>query len=328
MAEIRYFLKKIGNGSETLLTGEVSIGRSDSCNVKLREGNPSRNHALISVRDGLVWLKDRNSMNGTFVNGTRLESEKEMRLAANDRIRFDLEEYTLRVEAPPEPAVDKDRTAMSAPAKPVIVEAAKPNEPPRWAVTGYNAASGNSTVFQTPEQMEEERKRARARAQGGASNEPVSVPQLTIYGDGAPLVVQLRVADPAKCEWNVGSDEGREIRIQRDGVSGLHAKIINAGKLWKVVDQLAANGTFVNGNRVVVGYLDSGDRIAFGPVECLFQAPNGKRAAPAAALASAGDNATMPGAPPERRRKRGLLIAGLSFLGTLILLLVLLKWFS
>jgi pSer/pThr/pTyr-binding forkhead associated (FHA) protein len=321
MAEIRYFLKKVSSGNETPLTGEVSIGRGDSSKIRLTEGNPSRNHALISVRDGLVWLKDRGSMNGTFVNGTRLDNEKEMRLAANDKIRFDLEEYTLRVEAPPEPAPDKDRTAMSE-AKPVIAEAAKSNDPPRWAVTGFNASGGNSTVFQTPEQMEEERKRARARAAHDvASNVPVTVPQLTIYGDGAPLVVQLRVVDPAKCEWNVGSDEGREIRIQRDGVSGLHAKIVNAGKLWKVVDQLASNGTFVNGKRVNVLYLNSGDRIAFGPVECLFETPNGKRAATASASAGGGT-----GASTERRGKRGLLIAGLSFLGTLILLLVLLKW--
>jgi len=140
-------------------------------------------------------------------------------------------------------------------------------------------------------------------------------------GGGLPLTVQLRIVDPSKCEWSVGSDEGREIRIQRDGVSGLHAKIVNSGKLWKVVDQVSGNGTFVNGKRVTVSYLHSGDRIAFGPAECLFQAPESKIDAPSAAATSSGKNA-----PLDARRKRGLLIAGLSFLGTLILLVVLLKW--
>jgi pSer/pThr/pTyr-binding forkhead associated (FHA) protein len=319
MAEIHFFLKKIGGGHETPLAGEMSIGRGESNKIRLTEGNPSRNHALITVRDSAVWLKDRSSTNGTFVNGTRLEGEREMRLAANDKIRFDLEEYLLRIEVPPEPVVDKDRTAMSE-AKPVIAEAAKPHLPPSWADAGGSAAGGNKTVFKTIEQMEEERKRGRARAEDGASSAPVSVPQLTIYGDGAPLTVQLHVVDPSKCEWNVGSDEGREIRIQRDGVSGLHAKIVNSGKLWKVVDQVSGNGTFVNGKRVTVSYLHSGDRIAFGPAECVFQAPGAK----GAARAASGSSSTS--TPMDPRRKRGLLIAGLSFLATLILLLVLLKW--
>ena len=324
MSEIRYFLKKSSSGGETPLAGEVSIGRGEASKIRLTEGNPSRNHAVISVRDGAVWLKDRNSMNGTFVNGTRLQNDKEIRLAANDKIRFDLEEYTLRVEAPPEPVVDKDRTAMSE-ARPVVAEAAKAYVPP-WADAGSNVAAGNSTVFQTPEQMEEERKRARARAAEGAAVGPVSVPQLTIYGDGPPLTVQLHAMDPSKCEWNVGSDEGREIRIRRDGVSGLHAKIVNSGKLWKVVDQISGNGTFVNGTRVNVSYLHSGDRIAFGPAECVFHAPDGKRGGAQAAAAASGGDASASGAPADQRRKRGLLIAGLSFLATLILLLVLMKW--
>jgi pSer/pThr/pTyr-binding forkhead associated (FHA) protein len=321
MADIKFFLKKLPGGTETLLTGEVSVGRGENSQIKLTEGNPSRNHALITVKDGAVWIKDRNSTNGTFVNGTRLGSEKEMRLVSNDKLRFDLEEFVLRVEVPPEPVADKDRTAMRE-AKPVVAEAAKANVPPTWADLGGNVAGGNKTVFKTNEQMEEERKRARARADDAASTGPVSVPQLTIYGDGTPLTVQLRVVDPSKCEWNIGSDEGREIRIQRDGVSGLHAKIVNSGKLWKVVDQVSGNGTFVNGKRVTVSYLHSGDRIAFGPAECVFQAPGGKSAAAApSSPAQAGV-----GAPMDPRRKRGLLIAGLSFLGTLILLLVLLKW--
>jgi len=204
----------------------------------------------------------------------------------------------------------------------VIAEAAKPNVPPAWTDGGGDAAGGNKTVFKSVEQMEEERKRARARATEAGQPGPVQIPQLTIYdGGGLPLTVQLRIIDPSKCEWNVGSDEGREIRIQRDGVSGLHAKIVNSGKLWKVVDQVSGNGTFVNGKRVNVSYLHSGDRIAFGPAECVFQAPESGSASAPSASAPAGK-----GAPLDARRKRGLLIAGLSFLGTLILLVVLLKW--
>ena len=57
------------------------------------------------------------------------------------------------------------------------------------------------------------------------------------------------------------------------GVSGRHAKIVNEGTRWKLIDQLAANGTFVNGNRTNMSFLSSGDRLRFGPVECIFQLP-------------------------------------------------------
>jgi pSer/pThr/pTyr-binding forkhead associated (FHA) protein len=316
MAEPRYFLKKADSGKETEIKGILAVGRAQDSGLRLTEGNPSRNHAKLTLTDGALFVEDLKSTNGTFVNGIKIEAR--MRLAPNDKVRFDLEEYVLRVEVPPPPP-DADRTAMRA--QPVVAESAKPNLPPAWADTG-EAQSGGKTVFKTMEQMEEERKRARERASKSGELGPVNLPQLTIYdGGGLPLTVQLRASDPNNCEWSVGSDEGREIRIQRDGVSGLHAKIVNSEKVWKVVDQVSGNGTFVNGKRVTVSYLKNGDRIAFGPAECVFQAPDSKPATPARQPSAGG---TAP--PMDARRKRGLLIAGLSFLGTLLLLVVLLKW--
>jgi pSer/pThr/pTyr-binding forkhead associated (FHA) protein len=319
MAEVKYFLRKMAGGHETQIAGDMTVGRSQESGLKLTEGNPSRNHARFTLVEGALYVEDLKSTNGTFVNGARIESR--MRLAASDKIRFDLEEYVLRVEAPPPPPADADKTAMRA--KAVVAESAKPTVPPAWTEGGADAAGGNKTIFKTVEQMEEERKRARERGEKAGQLGPVAVPQLTIYdGGGLPLTVQLRSSDPNNCEWSVGSDEGREIRIKRDGVSGLHAKIVNSDKVWKVVDQVSGNGTFVNGKRVTVSYLRNGDRIAFGPAECVFQAPDSK--APSAAKAAPAPSGT--GTPMDARRKRGLLIAGLSFLGTLLLLVILLKW--
>jgi pSer/pThr/pTyr-binding forkhead associated (FHA) protein len=316
MSEVRYFLKKADPaGKETEIVGGLAVGRSTESGLRLTEGNPSRNHARLSISEGALFIEDLKSTNGTFVNGTRIDSK--MRLANSDKVRFDLEEYVVRVEAPAPPP-DADRTAMRP--KSVIAESSKANVPPTWTDGGGASPAGNKTVFKTVEEMETERKRARERAEKAGQPGPVAVPQLTIYdGGGLPLAVQLRSNDPNNCEWSVGSDEGREIRISRDGVSGLHARIVNSDKVWKVVDQVSGNGTFVNGKRVTVSYLRNGDRIAFGPAECVFQAPDVKTT-PRAASSSA------PAAPMDARRKRGLLIAGLSFLGTLILLAVLLKW--
>lgn len=322
MAEARFFLKKADSGKETEIKGSLAAGRSQESGLRLTEGNPSRNHARLTLTDGVLYVEDLKSTNGTFVNGTKIDAR--MRLAHNDKVRFDIEEYVLRVDvpAPPAPPPDADRTAMRAPPA-VVAESAKPNVPPAWADTA-EAPGGGKTVFKTMEQMEEERKRARERASKAGELGPVAVPQLTIYdGGGLPLTVQLRASDPNNCEWSVGSDEGREIRIQRDGVSGLHAKIVNSEKVWKVVDQVSGNGTFVNGKRVTVSYLKSGDRIAFGPAECVFQAPDLKATIPSRPVGAAEASPPM-----DARRRRGLIIAGLSFLGTLLLLIVLLKRFG
>jgi pSer/pThr/pTyr-binding forkhead associated (FHA) protein len=320
MSEPRYFLKKAGSGTETEINGTLAVGRSQESGLRLTEGNPSRNHARLTVTDGVLYVEDLKSTNGTFVNGARIESRT--RLAPNDKVRFDLEEFVMRVELPPAPP-DADRTAMRP--EQVVAESAKLNVPPAWTDSGETPGGGR-TVFKTVEQMEDERKRARERAAKTVDSGPVAVPQLTIYdGGGLPLTVQLRGGQPDNSEWSVGSDEGREIRIQRDGVSGLHAKLVNSGKVWKVVDQVSGNGTFVNGKRVTVSFLTNGDRIAFGPAECVFQAPDAMitaRPRPAPSGASSGST------PMDARRKRGLLIAGLSFLGTLLLLVVLLKWLA
>ena len=43
-------------------------------------------HAEIISRDGVYFLKDLNSRNGTFINGMKIESNKEYRLNDNDKI--------------------------------------------------------------------------------------------------------------------------------------------------------------------------------------------------------------------------------------------------
>jgi pSer/pThr/pTyr-binding forkhead associated (FHA) protein len=315
MSEPRFFLKKVSSGSEVEIKGEVAVGRGPDSGVRLTEGNPSRNHARLILETDGVYIEDLKSTNGTYVNGTRIE--KKSRVFPKDKIRFDTEEYTLRVEAPPPPP-DADATKMRA--EPIVAESSKSE--PGWIRDGNDSAAAK-TVFKTAEELKREREKVAELRKSEAHAGPVTVPQLRVYEGGQPRTIQLLASDPSKGEWSVGSDEGREVRIVREGVSGLHAKIVNAGKVWKVVDQVAANGTFVNGERVTVRYLHNGDRIDFGPVECVFEAP-GLKAAPAA---SASSPAPADGADPARR-KRGLIIAGLSFLATLIVLLILLKWFT
>lgn len=64
-------------------TGPFMIGRKSTNNMALSDVNASREHAMLEWRNGVLYLVDLNSRNGTFVNGTGIEQH---RLEAGDQI--------------------------------------------------------------------------------------------------------------------------------------------------------------------------------------------------------------------------------------------------
>jgi len=49
--------------------GVITLGRSPDNDVMLLCPRVSKRHATVQVREGVVWLRDLSSMNGTFLNG-------------------------------------------------------------------------------------------------------------------------------------------------------------------------------------------------------------------------------------------------------------------
>ncbi|HEX2196010.1 MAG TPA: FHA domain-containing protein [Actinomycetota bacterium] len=73
-------------GQTFALTGELTIGRSDQCNVKV-EGDTyvSSVHARIYARDGSYMVEDLGSTNGTYLNRRRITAPAE--LQRGDRVK-------------------------------------------------------------------------------------------------------------------------------------------------------------------------------------------------------------------------------------------------
>ena len=65
--------------------GEVVLGRSRECEVRLPDVDTSRRHAKIVCAGGRFVLHDLGSTNGTFVNGERIEQRE---LRAGDRLQI------------------------------------------------------------------------------------------------------------------------------------------------------------------------------------------------------------------------------------------------
>jgi len=59
-------------------------------------------HAQIIKRDGLYFIKDMNSRNGTYLNNTRIDPGKEYEIKNNDRITLANSEYTFVIPEMPE----------------------------------------------------------------------------------------------------------------------------------------------------------------------------------------------------------------------------------
>jgi uncharacterized RDD family membrane protein YckC len=70
----------------SLDSARLVVGRSRSCDVRLRDDTVSRLHAALVWRGGTLVLEDLGSSNGTWVNGERILSPRSV--VAGDTVRF------------------------------------------------------------------------------------------------------------------------------------------------------------------------------------------------------------------------------------------------
>jgi hypothetical protein len=64
----------------------------------------------------------------------------------------------------------------------------------------------------------------------------------------------------------VGRDAGCDIAVAHHSISRRHALVERSGSEWAVADQTSANGTWIDGQRIIRAYLRNGQRLRFGAV--------------------------------------------------------------
>jgi DNA-binding winged helix-turn-helix (wHTH) protein len=92
-----------GNGAESyrpLDQDQVTIGRSEICDLVIPHSTVSRLHARIELQHDRYVLFDAGSANGTFVNGERIDDGHQ--LSTNDEIWLGSSEITLTFSDPDE----------------------------------------------------------------------------------------------------------------------------------------------------------------------------------------------------------------------------------
>ncbi|MFO7525255.1 MAG: FHA domain-containing protein [Ignavibacteriaceae bacterium] len=58
---------------EYFFSGSFTIGRSDECSIQIDEGVVSRIHLEINFETDKWWINDKQSSNGTFLNGNKVD---------------------------------------------------------------------------------------------------------------------------------------------------------------------------------------------------------------------------------------------------------------
>ena len=140
-------------GDLTLTVSDsLSIGRGSDNDVVLGSKQVSRNHAVLSVLDGQLYVKDLDSSNGTFINEQRIAGNESSHLKADDTLGF--ASFSFQVQASTAPVTTSESETLA----PVTTE-----EP----VADTHENADTATVLETPasepvteEQIVEERLRS------------------------------------------------------------------------------------------------------------------------------------------------------------------------
>lgn len=126
------------------------IGRASECDISLSAAHLSRRHAQLQVIDGMLFVKDLDSANGTYLNGKRVA---EARVKRGDELRFDALSFGVMG-----PSDDLAKTAVRklAPAKPEAVEAKRPAAPVKSPAATRSSSINRSTASHQPNPGERE----------------------------------------------------------------------------------------------------------------------------------------------------------------------------
>ncbi len=137
-------------GDLTLTVSDsLSIGRGSDNDVVLGSKQVSRNHAVLSVLDGQLYVKDLDSSNGTFINEQRIAGNESSHLKADDTLGF--ASFSFQVQASAAPATSESETLAPVTTEELVADADTDENADTAAVTETPAS-----VPVTEEQVVEE----------------------------------------------------------------------------------------------------------------------------------------------------------------------------
>lgn len=73
----------------------ITIGRREDCDIVIEDGSASRLHAELVRKESKIYLRDKNSTNGTYIerNSEKQEVQGEMEVLTTDRLSFGTSDF-------------------------------------------------------------------------------------------------------------------------------------------------------------------------------------------------------------------------------------------
>ena len=106
---------KTGKTKRVALTSDAVIGRGSSSNLRIGSDKVSRKHCLLTITDTGVMLRDLGSMNGTFVNGYRLQPNQDVSIGPNTKLVIGPAQFLIQFGAEYEASVGQTPGTEAAP---------------------------------------------------------------------------------------------------------------------------------------------------------------------------------------------------------------------
>lgn len=230
------------------------VGRSKECDFVLDRRTASSRHAIIEIKSGQPLLRDLGSLNGTYLNGDRIEKEQDKPLLDGDKVW--LASYTLEIKLP---STDSE-TRTDQFANNTIVEGpavgAPEQAPPAPEAQEYADADLTLVPNRAPSRGADI---ALLRHQN---------PRLVIGNRGLRKILPIQ---GMSCIVGRNSQDCNLV-IPHHTVSKQHAKIEVKDGAFRATDLNSANGTFVNNDMISrTTRIENDTVIRFGEtISCLF----------------------------------------------------------
>ncbi len=103
---------------------DTVVGRRRDCDLRILSSEVSRRHCLLHIDDGYVNVEDLDSINGTFVNGSRVVGKQLLR--PGDHLEVGPLQFIVEYEPPPGQDVQDQRPSPAQ--EPGAVEGAREHE--------------------------------------------------------------------------------------------------------------------------------------------------------------------------------------------------------
>ena len=264
-----------GDAQHLLDKERVTVGRDQSCDIRIVAGKVSKQHALLIVDQDIVSVEDLNSTNGTFVNNRQVRSRRNV--SAGDVIRFESVAYYLSSSA------DESHTILAR------------NLPKSAATSGRSKIaidareSSDSTVFAEDYSLPADWPTAdndplftdRARKYTTEQVDRLLGKYLPQYADATAVLV-IMSGNPRtplfglkvsrrKHHWTLGRSPDQLICLSDISVSARHATLIYDRDRWAIRDENSSNRVKVNNKAQTLSPLVDGDVIALGMVDLVFR---------------------------------------------------------